>query len=206
MNFNGVAPFYDASARLVFGQEHRRAEAFFISSIPENSRVLLVGGGTGWSLAQLLQTRRPGEVVFLEPSGRMRRRAQRRVATLTNAGAVRFVTSAAQIHGSTFDVLLTPYVLDLFTDAQLGAHFLPPLLGALAPGGRWLFTDFAGTRRGGQRLLLRLMYAIFRLLCGIPARHLPDYEAQFRRWGFRRVNAKLFFGGMIETVWLEKNG
>lgn len=134
----------------------------------------------------------------------MRRRAQRRVAHLPNAATVQFVASAAQIQSASFDILITPYVLDLFTDAQLGTDFLPPLMNALVPGGHWLFTDFVQIPQRKQQLLLQVMYAFFGLLCGIPARHLPDYEAQFRGWGFRRVHSELFFGGMIETVWLER--
>jgi SAM-dependent methyltransferase len=205
MNFDGIAPFYEASARLVFGNQHRRAEAFFLPKIPENSRVLLVGGGAGHLLASLLSARSPAFVAFVEPSGAMRRRAERRVARLPNAGVVRFLEKDQALERlAPFDALLTPYVLDLFSDETLETRFLPPLMAALSPGAVWLFTDFVPPSRRWQKALLRVMYAFFRLTARIPARHLPDYERQFRRWGFEPTERRRFFGTMIETLRLQR--
>ncbi|MBC7892099.1 MAG: methyltransferase domain-containing protein [Sphingobacteriaceae bacterium] len=197
MTFDRIAPVYEASARLVFGTEHRRAEAFFLPEIPPGSRVLLVGGGAGHLLEALLKTRNPATVTFVEQSGAMRRRAQRRVAGLPNAGLVTFTDSSQNLPAAQFDALLTPYVLDLFTDIQLEQEFLPPLLAALDPGGLWLFTDFVTPPKGWQRALLRGMYAFFRLTAGIPARHLPDFEEAFRQAGFRVWKWEVFWGRMI---------
>jgi len=197
VNFDRIAPLYEASARLVFGKQHRRAEAFFLPEIPAGSRVLLVGGGAGHLLEALLNTRNPAAVTFVEPSGAMRQRAQRRVANRPNAGVVSFTDSCQNLPSAHFEALLTPYVLDLFPNPQLEREFLPPLLAALAPGGLWLFTDFVTPPKGWQRVLLRGMYTFFRLTAGIPARHLPDFEGAFRRAGFGVRKWEVFFGGMI---------
>lgn len=197
MNFDRIAPVYEASARLVFGNEHRRAEAFFLPEIPEGSRVLLVGGGAGHLLETLLKTRNPAAVTFVEPSGAMRRRAQRRVASLPNAGVIIFTDSSQKLPAAHFEALLTPYVLDLFSDDVLKTTFLPPLLAALAPGGCWLFTDFVPPPKGWQRMLLQGMYAFFRVTAGIPARHLPGFEEIIRQVGFGVRKWAVFFNGMI---------
>lgn len=205
MNFNPIAPFYEASARLVFGNEHRRAEAFFLPQIPKGSRVLLVGGGAGHLLQALLLTRNPAAVAFVEPASAMRRRAAKRVQNEPGAAKVLFLEKSGELRGQpAFDVLITPYVLDLFTEAQLQNDFLPPLLAALAPRGRWLFTDFVQTYSRQQALLIKAMYKFFRLVAGIPARQLPDYEAHFQREGFRRTAVQRFFGGLIESAVLER--
>ncbi len=204
MNFDPIAPFYEASARLIFGNEHRRAEAFFLPELPENSRVLLVGGGAGHLLETLLNIRQPASVTFVEPSGAMRRRAQRRVAGLPNTDVVTFTDTSQNLPALHFDALLTPYVLDLFTDVPLERDFLPPLLAALAPDGYWLFTDFVPPPKGWQRALLRGMYAFFRVTAGIPARHLPDFEGAFRRADFVVLKREAFFGGMIGAAFLRR--
>ncbi len=205
MTFDLVAPIYEVLARLVFGQEHRRAEAFFLPEIPENSRVLLAGGGAGHLLEKLLKTRKPAFVAFVEPSAAMRRRARRRVAGSPGSDRVAFLENDRQLAAlSPFDALLTPYVLDLFSDETLETVFLPPLMAALTPGAVWLFTDFIPPPKRWQKLLLKTMYAFFRLTARIPARRLPDFERAFRRWDFEPIERQYFFGKMIETVQLER--
>lgn len=205
MNFNLVSPIYEASARLVFGNEHRRAEAFFLPDVPMGSRVLLVGGGAGHLLHALILTRNPAAVAFVEPSSAMRRRAAKRVENEPGAARVAFLKKSGELTGQPpFDVLVTPFVLDLFTDAQLQGEFLPPILAALTPNARWLFTDFVRPQSRGQALLIRVMYTFFRLLAGIPARRLPEYAAHFQRTRFRKTVTQFFFGGLIESAVLER--
>lgn len=205
MNFNPIAPFYETLARLVFGNEHRRAEAFFLPAIPAGSRVLLVGGGAGHLLLKLLETRNPAAVAFVEPSAAMRRLASARVKRLSNAPQVAFLVHAGELAGQPpFDALLTPYVLDLFSDEQARNEFLPPLLAALSPGARWVFTDFVSPQNYRQALLISVMYAFFRAVAAIPTRQLPDYDACFVRFGFVKTAVRRFAGGMIEGAVLEK--
>lgn len=205
MNFNGVARIYEPLARLVFGTEHRRAEAFFLPEVPEQSRVLLVGGGAGHLLEMLLQHRRPEAVAFLEPSLAMRRRAANRVARVPGAQRVVFLQKSGELAGhARYDVLMTPFVLDLFPDAQLNTEFLPPLLAALTPEARWLFTDFVQPRTRAQALLVSTMYVFFGLVAGIPARRLPDYAAAFAAASFRKTAVRFFGGGMMESAVLRR--
>lgn len=144
-------------------------------------------------------------MVYLEPAGVMRRRAQRRVRAAPGNEHVFFLRKSGELSGHPpCDVLLTPYVLDVFPDEALQSHFLPPLLRALVPNARWLFTDFVQPQRLDHRLLLRSMYLFFRLSTGLPARRLPDYEAVFGWAGFRSVRWQCFAGGLIEARLLER--
>jgi len=205
MNFNFVAPSYEMLARLVFGNEHRRAEAFFLPAIPVGSRVLLVGGGSGHLLRELLTTRDPAAVAFVEPSSAMRRRAVKRVRQMANAARVMFYATSGELSGQpVFDALVTPYVLDLFPDDELRTEFLPPLVASLSPAARWLFTDFVSSQNRRQALLLKVMYAFFRLVAAIPARRLPDYNSVFIQYGFVKTVVRCFANGMIESTVLEK--
>lgn len=204
MNFNLIAPFYEVSARLVFGNEHRRAETFFLPEIPAHSRVLLVGGGAGHLLAELLQTRFPADVAYLEPSLAMSQRAHRRIQTLPGKTTVTFLRGSEELAGHPpYHVLVTPYILDVFPDEVLRTDVLPPLLRMLTPGAHWLFTDFVPPTRCSQALLISVMYAFFRAIARIPARRLPDYKALFEWAGFEKKASRAFANGMIETALLE---
>src|SRR5687767_498288 len=82
-DFNFIAPVYDALAQLVYGKAQRRAQAHFLSMIPAGSSVLILGGGSGWILPELLRQSRPARVLFLEPSAQMMQRAKRRFPQLS---------------------------------------------------------------------------------------------------------------------------
>jgi ubiquinone/menaquinone biosynthesis C-methylase UbiE len=54
-NFDFIAPYYDFLSKLIFGKRLRIAQTSLLSKIPRHQRILLVGGGTGWILPELLQ-------------------------------------------------------------------------------------------------------------------------------------------------------
>ena len=202
IRFDWIAPVYDALAFLVFGQRLQRAQAVFLKQIPANSSVLLVGGGTGRLLAQLLAQCQPATILYLEPSARMVALATERM--LPTAGSVEFrVGDEMSLRdGERFDVIITPFVLDLFTNETLKNHLIPRLLVTLKPDGLWLVTDFTGTSVWWQRALLWTMIRFFRLTTGIEARHLADWQQVLARSGLVRQQQQLRVGGMVSTeVW-----
>jgi hypothetical protein len=71
----------------------------------------------------------------------------------------------------------------------------------LAPGGQWLFSDFNVPARQPMRLISRIMlgvlYPFFRISCGINARRLPDFSAEFANLGLAIVHERQFVGGLL---------
>jgi hypothetical protein len=101
----------------------------------------------------------------------------------------------------TFDVILTPFLLDLFPEQRLG-HLMDRLYTALVPGGLWLFSDFWPVHSPAplwQRLLLKAMYAFFGLLSGVQATSLPDFRQHFDRLQLQELQATTFYRGMVQT-------
>ncbi len=82
MSFDWIAPYYDWLTRLVFGRSIRRAQRHFLGQIPPGARVLVVGGGTGWLLVDLLKRPAVTHVTYLEASAVMLRLAQQKVQCL----------------------------------------------------------------------------------------------------------------------------
>ncbi|RYC69433.1 class I SAM-dependent methyltransferase [Spirosoma sordidisoli] len=219
MGFDWIEPVYDILAKIVFGSRLQRAQLRFIDQIhrqqtsrePADSSVLsapvsvlLLGGGTGWLLQQILQRCQPVRVLYLEASGRMLARATRRILHQPFSIEVRFQTGDEQTipADEQFDVIITPFVLDLFTRATLQHRMIPRLLEALRPGGIWLVTDFVPAQGWWQRVLLWSMIRFFRLTAGIEARQLPDWQLLMSQAGLVCRDRQSAVGGMVSAeVW-----
>ncbi|RFP65207.1 class I SAM-dependent methyltransferase [Hymenobacter lapidiphilus] len=209
--FDYVTAFYDPLARLVYGRALQRAQQAALAaglSLAGQPRVLVVGGGSGWVLGEVLHRCPHAHIVYLEASPRMLARSQ---VWLTQhwpqaAGQVEFRlgTEPALESAEQFDVLVTFFLLDLFEPERL-RQLVAGLGAARVPGGAWLLADFGPPRRWWHRLLLQLMYGFFGLTTGISARQRPPIEAELARLGLRPTPAGQFFGGMVEaSVWREQ--
>ncbi|MHC2993790.1 methyltransferase type 12 [Pontibacter sp. HJ8] len=203
--FDTVAPFYDSLSRLVFGNSLRQAQLAHLRAIPARARILLIGGGSGWLLEKLLQLQPSLTVTYLEASPKMLQMAQARLAKnqalATAPVTFRLGTEDALQPGETFDVILTPFLLDLFPDQRL-RPLLDRLYQTLTSGGSWLFSDFCPVQLPPplwQRLLLQSMYTFFGLLSGVEARALPDFEQHFARLQLQEERAASFYGGMVQA-------
>ena len=199
--FDWIAPVYDALAFAVFGRRLQRAQVVFLDQIPVGATILLVGGGTGWLLEQVLIRRQPRHVVYLEPSAQMIARASRRMLRRSVLGSVDFRVGDEQLlqPNERFDVILTPFVLDLFTEQTLQEQFIPRLSNALKPGGLWFITDFVRTQIWWQKALLWSMIRFFRLTAAIDARQLADWQQQLTDAGFMRRQHQPQVGGMVSA-------
>lgn len=208
-NFDWVAPIYDALAVAVFGRRLQRAQTVFLQNstdtpIQTGAAVLLVGGGTGWLLAYILRSCQPKRVVYLDLSAQMVARASRRMVRQGVPGAVEFRVGdiASLAADERFDVIITPFLLDLFTEQTLRRRVLPPLRQALKPGGQWLVTDFVQPQTGWQKLLLWAMIAFFRLTASVETRTLADWQRLFSESGLTLQKRRSQVGGMVSTeVW-----
>ncbi len=201
-NFDRVAWWYDGLARLVFGRVQQRAAAHFLAQMPAQGRVLLVGGGSGELLLRLQRQRPELEVWYAEASRAMLRRARRRwqVATPAAKAVHWWEGDAAELPPDLrFAAIITPFVLDLYAPTALQA-LMQRLDRLLLLGGCWLQTDFqlpVGWGRYPARLLLALMYRLFRLTADIEARQLPPMAAAFEALGYERSQQQAFWGGFI---------
>ncbi|AUD02865.1 class I SAM-dependent methyltransferase [Spirosoma pollinicola] len=203
-NFNWIAPVYDALAFMVFGHRLRRAQIIFLNRIPANASVLIVGGGAGWILEQVLLKCHPKKIVYLETSSQMVALAGGRMLRKSLTGFVDFRVGddTALVPDEQFDVIITSFVLDLFTETTLQTRFLPPLLNVLKPTGIWLVTDFVQPKVSWQKALLWVMIRFFRLTAGIEAKTLVNWQQGLRLAGLVQKERQRQVGGMVSAeVW-----
>jgi ubiquinone/menaquinone biosynthesis C-methylase UbiE len=197
-NYNNSAWFYDALCRLVYGGAMVRAQVYLLQFIPPGSKILIVGGGTGWLLEELATIQDSGlEITYVEVAAKMMAKSQKRK---TGANRVVFVTDAIENldFPNEFDVVITPFLFDNFSEQTLGNVFRH-IKGMLKIDGLWLNCDFQLTGKWWQAIMLKSMFLFFRLICRIEASKLPDINRQFSKHGFKAIEQQTFFGGFMAS-------
>ncbi|OIN59911.1 class I SAM-dependent methyltransferase [Arsenicibacter rosenii] len=202
MTFDRVAPVYDRLASLVFGNTLRQAQTALLYQLPADASILLIGGGTGWLLDELLRSHSPRRVVYLEASRKMLGIARDRVWQHPLAGRVYFqhgTEADLDIH-ERFDVILIPFVVDLFPTPLLRDTFLPRIYHALVPHGFCIITDFTPPTTWWQQGLSTTMYVFFKIMANVRPWKLPDWPKLLKQdMGFILRREKTFWNRFIVT-------
>jgi tRNA (cmo5U34)-methyltransferase len=202
--FNKIAGIYDSLTRVVFGKSLYNAQVFFLNTIPPNSNVLILGGGTGWLLEALLDINPSCRVWYVEASSSMISHAEKTIGK-AQSNRVYFIhgTEADIPPGMMYDAVVTHFFLDLFSASSLNA-VITTIQGRLKPDAVWLVSDFVYRDKRWQKILLRLMYLFFRLTCRIETVQLPPWEEMLARHGFDEAKSENFFGSFIRSVLLKR--
>jgi ubiquinone/menaquinone biosynthesis C-methylase UbiE len=98
-----------------------------------------------------------------------------------------------------FDVVITPFLLDNFTEQNLNKVF-GSINMLLKNNGLWLNASFQLTGKWWQWILLKSMFVFFKLVCGIEASKLPGIALCFNDNGYKIVDEKLFFGDFVAAA------
>ena len=200
-NFNNAAWFYDRLSRLVYGRALINAQVYLLRFIPADSKILIIGGGTGWILEKIAEIHSSGLVItYVDVAAGMISRAKKRN---TGGNKVIFVNDTIENTKlpAHFNVVITPFLLDNFTNATLTSVFahVHPLL---KPNGLWLNTSFQLSGNWWQPLLLKTMFLFFRILCNIEAKKLPAIENQFGKYGYKTTaRKKIYREFILSTVY-----
>lgn len=206
-NYDPIAQLYDRLSYLFFGNAQRQAQTSFIKDIPLNSRILIVGGGTGWILEEIAN-RHPGgfDITYVELSGKMIELSRRR-----NAGrnAVYFINEPIEAFSTTetFDVVITAFLFDNFSERHVKNVFLQ-IHSLLKPGGLWLVSDFDAEQASHhlwQRAMLTAMYFFFRLVCRVEAKELVSLKPLFENNSYILRNYTETYGSFIFSALYEKS-
>jgi ubiquinone/menaquinone biosynthesis C-methylase UbiE len=202
-NYDNSAWFYDSLSKVVYGKALINAQLFLLQYILPNSTILIAGGGTGWILEELTRIHPSGlKITYVEISANMMALSQKRAI---GANEVVFIHEAIENVNlsSGFDVIITPFLFDNFTEQTLQKVF-QHLHSLLKTGGIWLNTDFQLTGKWWQNVLLKMMFAFFKLICGIETSALPDVERYFIEYGYNEISQKIFYGEFVISKVLKK--
>jgi tRNA (cmo5U34)-methyltransferase len=200
--FNLIAPIYDRLSSFVFGRSMRQAQTLFLEDIPADANVLILGGGTGWLLAELLRVNGSCRVWYIEASSKMLELSKSKVDN--GLRRVRFVhgTQYTIPQGIIFDAVITHCYLDLFT-ADSCQRTIQRITSAMREESLWLIADFLNTT-WWQSALLNLMYKFFRTVSSVEAKELPPWRDLVAQNGFLVKRSRNFFGGFIFSALFRK--
>lgn len=197
-SFDNVAFCYDFLSGLVFGRKLARSQTALMALLPENAHILIIGGGTGKILNSLLACKQVKQIDFVEASEKMLRKASRKCSHT----AVHFVHGSENgLAASVYDVVITPYFLDLFEGKYL-TSVIGKINRSLKKEGYWLYSDFYIDENPPfwQNALIKFMYQFFRLFCGIQARQLQVPDAVLGAVGLELQTEKFFMKKFIRTA------
>jgi len=203
-NFDFIAPYYDKLVKLVFGNRLRVAQVQLLTLLPKNQRILLIGGGTGWILPELIRICQPSEIVYLEKSAQMLSLSQNQVPKdcpiVWVCGGEEKLLDLGQ-----FDLIFTPFVLDLFPEPALELHIIQPLHSVLKPAGMWLLVDFFPTNHFYFSFLTKIMFTFFRYVSGVTNAQLADYPKLLSRNNFTLKHSKEWMKGYVKAQLWQKS-
>ncbi len=203
--YDVIAPIYDALAGLFIGKALRRAQVYFLYCIPANTKVLIVGGGTGWLLEEITKIHSQGLAIdYVDVSSKMIALAKQR-----NKGKNKVTFIHQSILDFTnqhpYDVIITPFLLDNFKE-ETARKVFTLLNQKLQTNGLWIYTDFQVSHPASywQKAVLFLMYSFFRIAANIEASGLPNVAAQFNLHNYKLVQKQTFLRKFIITALYKK--
>jgi ubiquinone/menaquinone biosynthesis C-methylase UbiE len=207
-NFDTIAFVYDSLASCIFGESIKQAQIDTIDFIPDHVNILIIGGGTGWYLKELLDRKKPKKLVYIEASQNMIYLTRKIIdgVFLTDKSIVelRAGTEDTILPDEQFDIIITHFFLDIFAPYRL-QRIIGKLNQALSPEGIWLIADFSLPQRETGRyyfwkkILVKSMYMFFRIVCRISAKALPDFNHVFSQLGMIEVYRKNFYYTLIHS-------
>ncbi|MBS1488014.1 MAG: class I SAM-dependent methyltransferase [Bacteroidetes bacterium] len=197
-DFDRVAFIYDRLVRLVFGKTIVRAQLYFLHLIPEEANVLILGGGTGWLLKELILAKPQATVWYIDASAKMIARAKEKTENCQQIyfiqGTENDIPAAIQ-----FNAVITHFYLDLFSEETL-----PPVIlkikNHLSANAIWLATDFV-KKAWWHKVLLKMMHLFFRFTSNLQTTMLPDWSEMLQKHGGKKYGSNFFYGRFIEAAW-----
>jgi ubiquinone/menaquinone biosynthesis C-methylase UbiE len=203
--YDKIARHYDFLSRLVFLKAQVNAQVQQLKHLPKNSTILVVGGGTGWILDEITKVHPNGlHIVYVEASEKMTALSKSRNF---EQNTIEFYNISVQYFtfGLCFDVILTPFLFDNFTDEDSALAF-QKLHGFLKNNGLWFFTDFNtdGKNSWWKRWLLKLTYKFFTTFKIIETNQLVNMAPYFEKHHYKIIDRKLYYGTFIEATVYQK--
>ncbi|MCM8533545.1 MAG: class I SAM-dependent methyltransferase [Lentisphaeraceae bacterium] len=178
-DFSPIAPIYDLLGSLFFGGQLHRSQLKNLSKLPHKfESILIIGGGTGKFLKDLVQSKIFKQLTYIDISPKMIELAKSKVSDGKNINFI--IGDESTIPNQSFDLIITHYFLDCF-DQDKFEEFSKVLLSKLTVGGYWSMVDFHlnSTSAHSKKLFVSFLYKFFKITCKLNAKELPNFETWF---------------------------
>ena len=196
MGFDSIAKYYDLLARLVFGSSILSSQTIFLNKIPPSSNVLVLGGGTGWWLKELLSNIPGCRILYIERSVEMMKLAMK--ANKDSRIVFMLGTENSLNSWNEFDVVITFFFLDLFQEKKL-QEVIEKIRLSMKPNALWLAADFVKTK-WWLSVMLSMMYAFFWFTTGLRNQRLPNWDKLLLQNRLENVARVVFYESFIMSA------
>lgn len=202
VDFSILSSIYDFLGSIVFFGALHRSQVYFIDQLKKPDRALIIGGGTGRFLVDLLKSEKVKNITYVDISQGMIARAKKKVSALGKENQVEFICGGVDaVPDRQYDLICTHYFLDCFEEEKL-CLILSKLRGLLSKEGEWYFTDFYLDESSSfiKTKFVGFLYFFFRILCGLKVKILPDFKKVFTDLELNCESEKYFFRGLLRTA------
>lgn len=183
-----------------FGALHR-SQTFFLSRLQKSDNVLVVGGGTGRFLVDLLKVGESLKVTYVDISPGMILKAKKKVNKLGKSEHVEFICGGLEsIPNGKYDLICTHYFLDCFEEGELFG-VIQQFKSLLSKDGLWHFTDFYLDDSSSmfRKSFVSFLYFFFRSFCGLKVKKLANFKELFSKNGLQLKEEGYFYRGLLRT-------
>ncbi|QNK63786.1 methyltransferase domain-containing protein [Pedobacter sp. PAMC26386] len=201
-NYDNIAGYYDVLSRMIFFRAQVKAQIDQLAAIPENSTILIAGGGTGWILEEIAKIHPSGlTITYVEISSKMLEISKKREV---KGNMVEYIHTSMEDFKPliSYDILITAFFFDNFSADSIQMVF-NQLHALLKSGGTWLFADFYYTEKSGKRwqwLLLQTMYLFFSKVSSVEAKSLINTEYLFEGNSYLVLKTSFYYRRFIKTI------
>lgn len=201
-NFNGVAKFYDPLVKRIFGKSMFDAQTFYLKDIPLGAKVLILGGGTGWLLSELMKINPACSIWYIESSSEMLSKS--RLRAQVSKQLIYFIegTESSIPSDIQYDFAITNFFLDLFREKKADV-IIKKIKYSMHGESQWIVTDFENLT-WWHAAMLKAMYIFFKLTSKIEASELPALDSLFAKNGMAVRKSKSFYGRFIRTALFQR--
>ena len=201
-NFSWLAPFYDTLGAIAFNGNLHRSQAHLLAHYPPQlDRVLIIGGGTGKFLIELLKKVTVNKLIYLDVSPGMIRQAQKKVAKIfPQQTSIEFICGSLQdIPELEYDLIITHYFLDCFPEKEF-IETSQVLKGKLAIDGYWSMVDFCTTHSASRskKMVVKALYKFFQLTCRLNCQDLANFDPWFEQ-NLEVIEQQNFCRGLLKA-------
>ena len=208
VNFSKLAPIYDLLGSLAFVGRLHRSQTHLIPLYPKQPKnILIMGGGTGKFLIELLKAITFENITYIDLSPKM-------ITLARNKVSVSYPESLSKMHficgdettipKKSYDLIITHYFLDCFTETDF-VKVAESLYDHLQATGTWSMVDFSNPQNNHIKgSIIGFLYGFFRLTCQLNVKNIPDFDPWFEQKLGRRYD-KEFIGGLLKSTIYTKN-
>ncbi|MFT7032647.1 MAG: ubiquinone/menaquinone biosynthesis C-methylase UbiE [Cyclobacteriaceae bacterium] len=194
-DFDEIAPFYDRLARLIFRKSIKKAQTKYLHLIKPGSKILILGGGTGWILKEIIDRQPEVEITYVEKSTRMVELAKTACPN-HNIEFVNLPFEECQTEEK-FDFIMCNFFLDVFQSQKLKDQIIPKIKSLIAENGGLLVADFQVNQSIWQKMLLWAMHRFFGLFSNMESQKLINLNELLISNKLKETSASYFFKSMI---------